>query len=271
MKHRPMRALAFALLSLFALASGAAQPNQNPSTLPPIAPKEARRAFEKAAAALKAKHPDEAILDYEQAVTLFPAFAEAWYELGKLRRDHRQPDAARSAFESAIHADPKYANAYMALAALENDAKRWKQLAAITDELLRIDAIDFPQAWLLNSLGNYNNRNFAAAEKSAREAERMDTGRKFPETWRLLGLILAQRGDFAGATDQFQQYLSAVPSGPDSEAIRARLAEAAKAAGNAAETASGPAFRTETTLAVVRFQLRQNKGQPARTLLPEDI
>src|SRR5580658_1434033 len=101
MKRRPMRALTFALLSLLALASGAVPPTQDPSTLPPIPPKEARRAFEKAGAALKAKRPDEAILDYEQAVTLFPAYAEAWYELGKLRRDRLQPDAARSAFESA--------------------------------------------------------------------------------------------------------------------------------------------------------------------------
>src|SRR5580700_6315277 len=134
MKRHPMRRRILALLSVLALvASGQA---------PPTPPKEARRAFDKAAAALKAKRTDEAIRDYEQAVTLFPAYAEAWYELGNVRVDQRQPDAARSAFESAIHADPKYADAYMALAMVEQTARRWKQLVAVTDELLRINPID---------------------------------------------------------------------------------------------------------------------------------
>jgi len=263
MKRHPMRTRILALLGVLAFAAS----GQAPST----PPKEARRAFDKAAAALKAKRTDEAIRDYEQAVTLFPAYAEAWYELGNLRVNQQQPDAARSAFESAIHADAKYADAYMALAVVEQTARRWKQLVAVTDELLRINPIDFPQGWLLNAAGNYNNHNFAAAEKSAREAERLDARRRFPETWRLLGMILAQRGDFAGEADQFRQYLAAVPSGPDSEATRVKLAEAVKAAGISADVASTPAFRTETTLAVVSFQLRPNKGQPAPNLRAEDI
>jgi VWFA-related protein len=275
MQGRPMRVLTFVLIGLAAIkasaAAPAAQEKADASTAPPAPPKEARRAFEKAAAALKAKRTDEAIRDYEQAVTVFPGYAEAWYELGKLRLEQQQPDAARKALESAIQADPKYAGAYMTLAILEHAARRWKQLVDVTDALVRLDAIDFPQAWLLNSVGNYNNRNLEAAEKSAREAERLDPRRKFPETWRLLGLILAQRGDFAGEADQFREYLRLVPSGPDSEAIRAKLAETAKRTGSGASAVSSPTFRTETTLAVVGFQLRQNKGQPIHNLRAEDI
>ncbi len=270
-----MRALTFVFFGLAALAaSGAAPADQeraDAGAAPPAPSREARRAFLKAAAALKAKRTDEAIRGYEQAVTLFPGYAEAWCELGKLRLEHRQPDAARNALESAIHADPKYAEAYLILAILEQAARRWKQLVDVTDALLRLDAIDFPQAWLLNSVGNYNNRNLEAAEKSAREAERLDSYRKFPETWRLLGLILAQRGDFAGEADQFREYLRLLPSAPDSEAIRAKLAEAAKRTGSAASAELSPTFRTETTLAVVGFQLRQNKGQPIHNLRAEDI
>jgi VWFA-related protein len=270
-----MRALTFVLLGLTALAaSGTAQTDPesaDTSAAPPRPPKEARRAFEKAAEALKSKRPDEAMRDYERAVTLFPRYAEAWYELGKLQLEHDQPDAARKALESAIQADHRYSEPYMTLAILEHGARHWKQLVEVTDALLRIDAIDFPQAWLLNAVGNYNNRNFAAAEKSAREAERLDPRRKFPETWRLLGLILAQRDDFAGEADQFREYLRAVPAGPDSEAIRAKLTEVVKRTGSAASAESSPTFRAETTLAVVGFQLRQNKGQPIYHLRAEDI
>jgi VWFA-related protein len=263
MVRLPIRVSALVFLCLAALAASD----------PPAPPKEARRAFEKAAAALKAKHPDEAIRGYEQAVTLFPAYAEAWYELGKLRFD-QEPDAARDAFEAAIRADPKYADPYLRLAILEYAAQHWSQLVDVTDRLLEIDAIDFPQAWTLNAAGHYNNRDLEAAEKSAREAERLDPGRRFPESWRLLGSILAQRGDFAGEAEQFREYLKLAPSGPQAEAIRANLAEAARRAGETggtADSASSPTFRSETSLAVVRFQVRPNKGQPIPTLRPEDI
>jgi VWFA-related protein len=49
------------------------------------------------------------------------------------------------------------------------------------------------------------------------------------------------------------------------------LAEAAKRIGSAASAELSPTFRTETTLAVVGFQLRQNKGQPIHNLRAEDI
>jgi VWFA-related protein len=85
-------------------------------------------------------------------------------------------------------------------------------------------------------------------------------------------LILAHRRDFAGEADQLRQYLAAMPLGPESAAARVLLADAERAAGEtASDPASSAAFRTETTLAVVHFQLLPNKGQPIRNLSAEDI
>ncbi|MGO9260982.1 MAG: tetratricopeptide repeat protein [Bryobacteraceae bacterium] len=261
-----MRAPALVFVCLAALGAS------DPATAPP---KEARRAFEKAAAALKAKHTDEALRDYQQAVTLFPGYAEAWFELGKLQLAEQQPDAARNAFEATIRADPKYADAYLRLAILEYSAQHWNQLVDVTElteRLLQIDAIDFPQAWLLNAMGHYNNRSLEAAEKSAREAERLDPRRKFPETWRLLGVILAARGDFSGEAEQFREYLRVAPSGPQSEAIRASLAEAARRAGETAGESAGepaasvfsPTFRSETRWPVSRCAYPASQAAPHR-------
>lgn len=270
-----MYAVTFPFLGLISLAAccasaaGQGPPKEGPPKQDP--PKEARRAFEKGAAAAKSKRADEARRDFEQAVNLFPGYAEAWYELGMLRIGHKEPDAARNAFRAAIQADPTYVEPYLPLVALELANRHWKELVDLTDALLRLNAIDFPQAWLMNAVGNFNNRNPQAAEKSAREAERLDPRQKFPEIWRLLGLILAQRGDFAGEADQFREYLKLVPSGPESEAIRAKLAEATKRAGNIPLAEPGATFRSETSLAVVRFQVRPNKGDPVRNLAPADI
>ncbi len=260
-----MRSLTFRFLGLIALAACCASAaNQDP-------PKEARRAFEKGAAAVKARRADEAIGDFEQAVKLFPAYAEAWYQLGKLRIERKEPGPAGNAFQAAIQADPKYVDPYLPLALLEMANRRWKELVGLTDALLRLNAIDYPQAWLFNAVGNYNNGNPQAAEKSAREAERLDPRQKFPEIWRLLGSILAQRGDSAGAAEQFREYLRLVPSGPETPAVIAKLTEVAKLAGDSTTPEPGATFRTETSLAVVRFQVRPNKGEPVRDLVPGDI
>ncbi len=212
----------------------------------PVPPKEARRAFEKAEAALKARRTDEAIRDFEQAVALSPAYAEAWCDLGMLRMEQQQADGAREALEAAVRADPKLVRGYLLLAALEQAARRWERVVELTDVALRLDSIDYPQAWLLNAIARSNVQDFAAAERSARESERLDTAHKLADCRRLLGLLLEQRGDFAGAAGQFREYLKMAPSGPDLVAIRTRLAEVAARAGETAEAEAAPALSQQT-------------------------
>jgi tetratricopeptide (TPR) repeat protein len=122
-----MRLHKWAVVVLLAVAPGTAQP---------VAPKEARRALEKAADELKAGRPDEALRDYQQAVAIFPGYAEAWCEMGKLLFERNQPDNARNALEASIQADPKYAAPYLVLAAIENAGRRWPQLIDLTNRLL---------------------------------------------------------------------------------------------------------------------------------------
>ncbi len=198
--------------------------------------------------------------------------AEAWYETGKQLFEHNQPDAASRALESSIQADPKFAAPYLVLAAIENAQRRWPQLIDLTNRLLQFDSIDYPFAWLLNAVGYYNTHNLAAAEKSAREAQRIDSERRFPDTSRILGLILSQRGDFSDAAEQFRAYLKSVPSAPDTEAVRARLTDAEKRAeSSAADPDATPTFSSSVNLAVVRFQFVPRKGDPPRQLHREDV
>ncbi len=239
-------------------------------TIAPVPPREARRAFEAGEAAVKARRASEAADDFERAVRIFPGYAEAWCELGKERLESGQSDGARQAFDEAIRADSNYTDAYLMLAVLEQGARNWKRLVEVTDKLLRLDAIDLPQAWLLNAVGNYNSHNFEAAERSAREAGRLDSRQKLADARRLLGLILAQRGDFGGEVAQFREYLKMAPAGAETEAVRARLAEAERRPGGAADVDSSPTFRAETALAVVSFQVR-GKGRVVTDLRAEDI
>ena len=81
----PDRRLAFVFLTLACLLVQAQTP-----------PKAARDAFEKAVKAAQNKKTDEALRNYQKAVALYPDYAEAWCELGKLQLAQNQLDEAQS-------------------------------------------------------------------------------------------------------------------------------------------------------------------------------
>ncbi len=188
------------------------------------APKAARSAYENGRKAAARNKLEEARSLFEKAVGLYPQFAPAWASLGDIQVKQEQPENAARSFENAIQADPKYVQPYLGLALVEASQRQWERLTATTAQALKLDPFDYPLAHCLNALGNYNTRNLEAAEKSAREAERLDSGRRWPQSWRLLGSILASRHAFMEAADQFREYLRIAPLAADADLVRKELA-----------------------------------------------
>src|SRR5664280_1853206 len=56
------------------------------------APKDARKAFEKGLDLAKKKKLDDAVKNYQKAVDVYPKYAAAWFELGKLQAAKGQTD-----------------------------------------------------------------------------------------------------------------------------------------------------------------------------------
>ena len=187
------------------------------------APKNARAAFKKGQEALKNSKPDDARKDFEIAAQIYPGYATAWYELGGLATNRGDLDDALRSFQTAIQADPKYVGPYLSASAIQSVKKQWPQLAETTGALLRLDPFDYPQAYYMNALANYNLGNIDGAEKSAREAERLDAQGRLPLSRLVLGAILADRGAFPEAGEQFRQYLKFAPQAPEAGAVRERL------------------------------------------------
>jgi len=192
------------------------------------APKDAKKAYDKGMDALKKKKFADAQTNFEKAVELYPKYALAWYELGRLRAAQDQADIARGSFDQAIKADPKFVLPYLSISLLEVQARRWQQVADVTDKTVQLDPFTYPQAYFFNSVANFNLRNLPAAEKSALQAERLDTRHQFPKVNHLLGLIMADRKDWAGAAQHFKEYLKLAPKAPDADAVRAQLAQIEK-------------------------------------------
>ena len=192
------------------------------------APKDARKAFEKGSDLARRNKLDDAMKNYRKAVDVYPKYAAAWLELGKLQAAKGQADTAHQSFDAAMQADPKYLNPYLELSRLALRAKNWRELADVTGRAVKLDPFDYPQQFLFNSVANYNLRNMEAAEKSAREAEKLDTEHRYPQVSHLLGVILAQRQDYTGAAGEMRDYLKFAPGAADAGTVRAQLEQLEK-------------------------------------------
>ena len=187
------------------------------------APKAARKAFDKGVELLKKNKPGDAREEFEKAVQIDQAFAAAWLELGKLQVGSGDPDMARGSFRVAMKSDPKFVNPYLELSALSLNDRKWQEAADLTDQALKLDSFDYPQAYLFNAAAKYNLHEFDAAEKSILEAVRLDTHHQFPEVAHLYGAILQYKKDYAGAVLQYHAYLKMAPDADDAETVRKQL------------------------------------------------
>jgi tetratricopeptide (TPR) repeat protein len=196
-----------------------------------FAPKDAKKAFDKARDAVKKQKWDEAEKDFQKSVDVYPKYAAAWYQLGLVQEEKKNEDGARKSYAQALAADSKFVSPYLELAKLAARDQKWQEVVDDTDRLLRLNPVDFPQAWLFNSLGNYYLKNMEAAEKGAREGISRDTAHHYAAMNHVLGVILAQKQDYAGAAQQLRDYIHFAPNATDIAQARQQLSEVEKALG----------------------------------------
>ena len=189
------------------------------------APKDAKKAYEKGLEAVKKAKPDQAEQEFRKAVGIYPRYAAAWLELGKAleRRDHKAE--AREAYASALAADPKFVFPYQQLYQMALQEQNWQSLIDNTDQLVRLDPFEFPQAYYFNALGHLQLKNYDAAEKSAHQAVEADRRQSNPKTHYLLGAIQIQKQDWASAAQSFRAYLKAAPNATDKATVEKTLGQ----------------------------------------------
>jgi tetratricopeptide (TPR) repeat protein len=189
------------------------------------APKDARKAFEKGLELARKSKVDEAFREYQKAVMLYPAYATAWCELGKIETARGQLDIARGSFHEALKADPKYVDPYLQLSRIALDARNWPEVAELTGKAIELDSFDYPQEFLFSAVAHYNMQEYDQAQKSVLRAEALDTRRQFPQIAYLKGLIEVQHKDFAAAAVDLRTYLKLAPNADDAGKVREQLAQ----------------------------------------------
>ena len=190
-----------------------------------LAPKDARKAYENGLAALLKQKRADAAKDFEKAVAEYPKYADAWVSLGKLRLEERQTAPGREALQKARDADPKLVTPWVELGLLAATDARWDEAAKDLDRGVELDPVDFPQAWYVDAVAHYNLKQYDAAERSARSALKLDPRHAIPRSEYLLGMVLAEKKDYAGAYTELSAYVKLAPNAPDLEQVKSQMGE----------------------------------------------
>jgi tetratricopeptide (TPR) repeat protein len=195
-----------------------------------LAPKDARKAYEKGLEAAAKKNPDEAQKDFEKAVAVYPKYAAAWFALGQINEQRDHGEEARKAYDQSIAADSKFVPPYERLSYMALKESKWQELADTTDHMLQLNPYDYPSGYYLSSVANLQLQHLDVAEKNAREAIRLDPLKKNARVHYVLGLILAQKREFTASAESLQTFLNADPNAPDADIVRKQLEKVEAAA-----------------------------------------
>jgi Tfp pilus assembly protein PilF len=188
------------------------------------APANAIKFFEKARAEMLDHNADGAERDLKKAVQTDPKFAEAWLQLGKLQETSDQ-QAARDSFSKALAADPVFVLPYEQLAALAAQSSNWHEVLENTNHMAQLYPEGTAESWYLNAMANYQMGKPDGAEASALKSLALDPRHSVLNTEQLLAVLLARKGDFAGALDRLRSSLKYVPPGPNADLLKQQIAQ----------------------------------------------
>ena len=135
----------------------------------------------------------QAELAFHQAIEVYPQYAAAWSELGRMQYVQQDFSAARESFQKAVEIDPHYVRPYLGLTQLAMDAHNWPELVQTSDKALALDSASYPALWLLNATGQYNLHNYDAAEMSVRNGKQADAEHRIKEFHALWMRIVSAR------------------------------------------------------------------------------
>jgi tetratricopeptide (TPR) repeat protein len=188
------------------------------------APASAVKSFDKARMELLEQKPDRAEHDLEKAVQIYPSFAEAWYQLGRLQQASGSADAEKS-YSNAAKADPQFVLPYEQLATLAAQDGKWQAVVDNTNRTLQLDPAGSARTWYLNALGNFQLGKANVAQASALKSLPMDPTHTIPNTEQLLAVVLARKADYAGALSHLRNCLSYLPKGQGADVVKQQIAQ----------------------------------------------
>jgi len=188
------------------------------------APANALKAYTRARQDVIDKNPDSAMHDLQQAVEIYPKFADAWYQLGRLQQATDAAEARKS-YAQAVVADPQFLLPYEQLAALDVHDGKWKEVAGNTGKALELDPAGTPETWYYDALANFELGNIDVAQSSAQHSMDMDPQHAIANSEQLLAAILARKRDYASAIQHLQNCITYSSNAKRTEELKRSIAK----------------------------------------------
>jgi len=189
------------------------------------APDKAKKAFEKGEEEVRKGRFEAAASHLRRAVEMYPRYAIAWLELGRVRSRQSSFADAQQCFRQAVAQDSKLLDGYVELAYADAQQQDWTDLANVTDHLVQVAPASSPEYWFLNSAAYYNLDDIKRAETSITTGLRLDSGHQVAQMEYLYGLILGSKKEYKQAAEHVSTYLRLAPdNAPDREAAQNLLA-----------------------------------------------
>ncbi len=190
-----------------------------------MAPRDAQKALEKGLANLSKGKLADARKDLENAVRIYPAYAEAWFQLGTIHHREGRLEEAKSAYRSSLQADGKFLKPMVQLALISTGERKWSEALDLATQVLRQNPLEFPQAWLCTAIAQYNLGRKDEAEKAAFRVLDLDAPHRLPKALQLLGVILEERGEHSAAAKYLRAYVRYAPKAPDAAQAEQKATE----------------------------------------------
>lgn len=187
------------------------------------APGDAKHAYEKGRKAFDQQKFADAEKELNKAVKIFPGFATAWSLLGDIHQQQKQLDEAIKDYQQALTADPHFVNPCFGLALVAIQQKRWQDAMQFTDQVIHMNPAAFPVAYFYNAVAAYNAGKPEVAQESAKKFKTLDTDHRHPDVYLLLGQIYIKAGDYPGAIQEMRDYLTIAPNAENAAEVRAAL------------------------------------------------
>ncbi|MEQ1948168.1 MAG: tetratricopeptide repeat protein [Bryobacteraceae bacterium] len=190
-----------------------------------LAPKDAKKAYEKGQELLSKRNSEEAIKYFQKAVDVYPRHAAAWFELGKIKEGRDLLEEARKSYQQSVTADSKFIPPHQRLAGMAANEKKWQEVADHTNEILKLNPLDYPDMYYMSGVAQFELQHYDLAEKHIREAIRLDSTKKMMRAYYVLGLALAQQQKFTEAAQSLRTFLDGAGEIPDGNVVRGQLAQ----------------------------------------------
>ncbi len=181
-------------------------------------PKPARKAYEQGLKLQKEKQVQQALVEFNQAIELYPNYVLALTERGNLLMQQNRLAEAEADFAQAIKLNSKYAPAWRGIGYCQIQQKNF---AAAVQNLENAFALEpqVPMTLLLLGYGNLSLNRYEEARQCLQEALRLDAG-SAARAHVYLAEIFAHENKYNEAANKVREYLKAKPDAADAAHLK---------------------------------------------------